>query len=311
MTEGAEGAGPAGGCDSCGAAAGTVDEDGYCGVCGRRVARPLSDHVEQVEGDDLAAVSDRGRHHATNQDRCGMWTGCAGALLVVCDGVSRSVRPEQAAALVVETVGEALASELEEEELAAERAADLLVKALAQAQRRLEETGAGLANNGATTAVAALVSGRTATVAWVGDSRAYWLGPEGMAQLTTDHSWEREAAAAGEIWEADDPRIHVIVRWMGAGAGEQGSPEVVQQEVGEGGSLLLCSDGLWNYAAATEQIAEQMMEAAGGGEGPTALEVVQRLVEFALQCGGEDNVTVALLRVRPENGEQAGEQAGE
>ncbi len=95
---------------------------------------------------------------------------------------------------------------------------------------------------------------------WVGDSRAYWLGPPGGAAqsslLTTDHSWAVEIVALGELDEAAaaaDPRAHAITRWLGADASD--APSVVELRPAEPGLLLLCSDGLWNYLPDADALA--------------------------------------------------------
>jgi PPM family protein phosphatase len=56
------------------------------------------------------------------------------------------------------------------------------------------------------------------------------------------------------------------------------------------GSLLLCSDGLWNYLPAAEDIARFCV-------GAEATAAANALVEFALQAGGQDNITVAVIPI--------------
>ena len=78
------------------------------------------------------------------------------------------------------------------------------------------------------TFVAAVVADAVITVAWCGDSRAYWLPDAGEArQLTVDHSLGTELLAAGESRaEAEaDPAFHTITRWLGADSVEH-SPGV-------------------------------------------------------------------------------------
>ena len=65
------------------------------------------------------------------------------------------------------------------------------------------------------------------------------------------------------------------------------------------GALLLSSDGLWNYAPGEREIAELF----GRMEGD-AIAICRGLVEFAKERGGEDNITVAVLRFGEENGER-------
>ncbi len=58
------------------------------------------------------------------------------------------------------------------------------------------------------------------------------------------------------------------------------------------GRLLLVSDGLWNYAPTGVDVAT----AAGTG---SLLEVARRLVDFANDRGGHDNITVVIIDVDP------------
>jgi serine/threonine protein phosphatase PrpC len=55
-----------------------------------------------------------------------------------------------------------------------------------------------------------------------------------------------------------------------------------------GATLLLCSDGLWNYAETAEDLAK--LAAA-----PDALAACRDLTAFANEAGGRDNISVAIL----------------
>jgi len=57
----------------------------------------------------------------------------------------------------------------------------------------------------------------------------------------------------------------------------------------EKSDLLLCTDGLWNYANDTTQIDALVKEDAD------AITVARRLVEFAIHSGGHDNISVVVL----------------
>ena len=59
------------------------------------------------------------------------------------------------------------------------------------------------------------------------------------------------------------------------------------------GWVVLCTDGLWNYV----EEAERLAAAAGDLTGMRPGVVARRLVRFALDAGGQDNVTVAVLAV--------------
>jgi serine/threonine protein phosphatase PrpC len=138
------------------------------------------------------------------------------------------------------------------------------------------------------------------TVAWCGDSRAYWLPDSGGGmQLTTDHSLGTEMIRAGSSQrDAEaDPTSHTITRWLGADSVDP-TPEVVSHVLDAPGWVLVCSDGLWNYAS-TPQALTALIDAfvAAGHTTPVAL--AGALVDWANAQGGHDNITAALARIDP------------
>ena len=117
-------------------------------------------------------------------------------------------------------------------------------------------------------------------------------------QLTSDHSWLAEVVASGEMnaIEAEkSPQAHAITRWLGADAALPIDLSVLTFRFPRSGTLLLCSDGLWNYA----QISEEIAALVAGAEAVncSALSVSRSLVEFALSKGGHDNITAIVFRV--------------
>jgi serine/threonine protein phosphatase PrpC len=149
----------------------------------------------------------------------------------------------------------------------------------------------------ACTIVAAAWDGRAVTVGWAGDSRAYWIGETESVRLTVDHSWAQQQVDAQlldrETAEAD-PRAHTITSWLGADAPSRG--QVVEHHPTGRGLLVVCSDGLWNYAGEIDELSALVRSA------PTArpAEVAGHLVRVALARGGRDNVTVGVIAVDPD-----------
>jgi serine/threonine protein phosphatase PrpC len=286
---------PAASCPSCGAPPDEIAEDGYCDRCGHLARRPASDHVELVLSPDFVGVSDRGLKHQRNEDRFGMRQAGVGYVLVVCDGVSSSTQSELASSAVAEHVSQALESVLLRHS-ASSPERNMRV-AIQEAQDALAAaTAAGQSDPPSTTVVAALVNGVDVTIGWAGDSRAYWIAAGGEAQqLTADHSWMNEAVAAGvvSLEEAShSPNAHGITRWLGADAGDNARADVVHFRIPGPGYLLLCTDGLWNYA---EDPAELCRLLEGAGSDPP-LDITRRLIDFANAQGGHDNITAVLLR---------------
>ncbi|WP_346655815.1 PP2C family serine/threonine-protein phosphatase [Streptomyces sp. RFCAC02] len=279
---------------------GRVDADGYCAECGR--AQPAArDHVERALG-GVAAVSDLGRRHHRNEDAftvsaTALPDGSPAVMAIVCDGVSSSTRPDDASAAAAEAAVEALSSLLPRGVPGPRAMNDALVSA-ADAVSALAGTTAPEPgrNSPACTIVGAVAAGRLLTVGWIGDSRAYWVPEEPgapAARLTEDDSWAAQMVAAGLLSEAEamsDHRAHAITAWLGADAVEI-EPHTASFEPDRPGVVIVCTDGLWNYADAADDMAR--LVPAGARTAP--LETARGLVRYALESGGHDNVTVAVI----------------
>ncbi|GAA1519015.1 hypothetical protein GCM10009677_60480 [Sphaerisporangium rubeum] len=257
-------AGHSGSCTACGSAA--VGSDGYCENCG--MLQPTGrDHAE-TEVETSAGVTDRGLRHSKNEDAMALVTAGPGTVIgVVCDGVSTSSRPEEASQAAADMAALTLAKRIAEGEDAAtatREAVAMAARAVAAAARPGEDAPA-------CTYVSAVAAGRHVTVAWVGDSRAYWLGAH-PALLTED-----DAA----------PGTHMLTAWLGADAGEV-VPHVREFTTDGPGLVLLCSDGLWNYYPEPEALAAAALD-------DTPVAAARRLVRMANDAGGQDNITVVLI----------------
>ena len=134
------------------------------------------------------------------------------------------------------------------------------------------------------------------TVGNVGDSRAYWLPdpPAQGQQLTVDDSLAQELITAGAAADSEAVQrgAHTLTRWLGADSEEEPWSESAVQTitaVGQG-HLLLCSDGLWNYLPDAADIARFC-------SGTDAAAAAHALTQFALDAGGQDNITIAIIPI--------------
>ena len=139
------------------------------------------------------------------------------------------------------------------------------------------------------TVVAGLFHESRLTLAHVGDSRAYILGPEGIRQVTRDHSWVSEQVANG-ILTPSEARVHPFRNVITQALGNGGDLEIEIQELDleKSERLLLCSDGLsgmigdkeiWDIAGRTNDFQH----------------AVESLINTAREHGGDDNITVILV----------------
>ncbi|MGY0024096.1 PP2C family serine/threonine-protein phosphatase [Streptomyces sp. cg35] len=284
--------------------AGQVDADGYCENCGHAQPRER-DHMEQELG-AVAAVSDRGLRHHRNEDAFAISSaalpdGFPAVVAVVCDGVSSATRPDDASLAASRAANEALHESLprgthpqqalHEAIVAAAEAVNSLAQEPATAREHQPHQNAP-----ACTFVGSIVTRELLVVGWVGDSRAYWVPDDRTApaaRLTEDDSWAAQMVAAGLMNEAEayaDERAHAITGWLGADAYEL-EPHTASFKPDRPGVVVVCTDGLWNYAEAAEEMAR--IVPADAARRP--LHSAQVLVGHALDGGGHDNVTVAVL----------------
>ncbi|MFI1287401.1 PP2C family serine/threonine-protein phosphatase [Streptomyces sp. NPDC020792] len=284
--------------------AGRVDSDGYCENCGHAQPRER-DHMEQESG-PIAAVSDRGLRHHRNEDafalgRTALPDGSPALAAIVCDGVSSATRPDDASLAASRAASESLLTALprgthpqqamHDAIVAAAQAVDALAGEPAPAGRHSAHQNAP-----ACTFVGAVVTSGLLVVGWVGDSRAYWVPVDRgapPARLTEDDSWAAQMVSAGLMSEAEayaDERAHAITGWLGADAYEL-EPHTASFKPDRPGVVVVCTDGLWNYA----ETAREMAEAVPLDADVRPLHSARVLVGHALDGGGHDNVTVAVL----------------
>ena len=261
---------------------------------------PSRDRAE-IALDAAAGVSDRGLRHSRNEDAMALEAQQTpyGPVLVavVCDGVSTAARPDEASLAAAQIALPRL--------LAAAQAGEDLAEASRAAVRAARESIAGLqgpaGDTAATTFVSAVATADEVTLCWLGDSRAYWLAQPASEsrQLTMDDSVAGGMIAAGLADQATamaSPHAHVLTRWLGGDASDLAddpdrAPHVERFSPPGSGVLMVCSDGLWNYLPEAADLAALAMPAALTDPHGTAVHMVQ----FAIDAGGADNITVVLI----------------
>ena len=214
------------------------------------------------------------------------------AICVVCDGMggatSGNVASSLAAEVFIREVKRSYSALMDRE-----KADQMLRSAVKQAnfavfdqsQQFEEFEGMG------TTLVAVLVRGKKATIVNVGDSRAYGIGPEGISQLSTDHSVVQMMVDRGELTpEAAKsyPGKNLITRAVGTEPAVM--CDIVHVELAKGEYVLLCSDGLSNMMDDQEILFEVV-------HGADPAQCCQRLLDIAVNRGAPDNVTSVLIKI--------------
>ncbi len=259
----------------------------------------------------VTALTHPGMRGKNNEDRYGVTAfrmetaseRSSALLAVLCDGIGGHRAGEVAAEIAVNRISAVVSEEgdttppleaLQKAILAAGR--DIYEQA--QANHHQEGMGA--------TCTCAWIINRRLYLASVGDTRAYLLRSGGIRQLTTDHTWIREAIDKGLITpdQAEGhPNTHVIRRFLGSARppevdlrlrlDDRESDEEAKANQGmtllNGDMLLLCSDGL------TDLVGDD--EIAGTLYSRPADEAAEYLVKLANSRGGHDNITLVIVQV--------------
>ena len=186
------------------------------------------------------------------------------------------------------------------------RPARLLDRALHLANRTVCERSLRIANGDltrrlpmGTTVLAALMQGNSVHLAWLGDSRAYLVGPWGISLLTADDnvSGERFVMWCEGLSRSWGPNGHALVRYVGH-FDEDMTPAPfpahhVEVVLAPGERLVLCSDGITDYVDATEPgVARHIAACCATGD---ADEMARALVNLANRRGGGDNATAIVV----------------
>lgn len=165
---------------------------------------------------------------------------------------------------------------------------EVMLGAVAEANRAIQHEAPG----SGTTLTAALVLGQQITVAHVGDSRAYFVFPDGRIEsITRDHSLVKRLEELGHITSEEAVNYpHRNVLYRALGQGEILDPDIFTLAFPQPGYLMICSDGLWGVVA-EQDIIRSIVEA------PNLQRACQNLVSAANAAGGPDNISVILAQL--------------
>lgn len=230
------------------------------------------------------SASDVGRVRSVNEDMA----LASPTLFAVADGMGGHAGGEVAARTAIDAL---------QQEFGRHPSSDGLAEAVRQANQAVWERShedADLRGMGTTLTAAALVAtpqGDRLVMANVGDSRSYRLRDGALTQLSHDHSVAEELVDRGQLSEAEaaiHPHRHILTRALGVSS--EVDPDVWEMAPREGDRYLLCSDGLTNEVTET-RIAKLLRTTSDPQE------AADKLVQMALDNGGNDNITVVVLDV--------------
>ncbi|MGC2719159.1 MAG: Stp1/IreP family PP2C-type Ser/Thr phosphatase [Candidatus Acidiferrales bacterium] len=235
---------------------------------------------------DFSIFSDAGRVRQNNEDRAAAAPEIN--LFVLCDGMGGLEAGERASQIAVETVIRQCREAAAKSAPSAEALSTAIELANEKIFRAAQESGSK--SGMGSTIVAVQFHGERAIIAHVGDSRVYRLRHNEFSQITEDHSFVAEQVRRGVISvdEASRSQLqNVLIRALGVETSVKVAS--IEELLLDGDTFLLCSDGL------TRELSDSQISVVLD-EADHANEAAARLVRLANEAGGEDNVTVVVVR---------------
>lgn len=242
----------------------------------------------------IANRSDIGKVRSVNEDSC--WSAQPGgdtALAVVADGMGGHQAGDVASQMAISVFRDLFQQNAAKESFSPDERKMLLRQAITMANEAIYEVASRNDQyyNMGTTIVAAMLDSSYAVIGHVGDSRAYRIANGGIEQLTEDHTLVNELLKSGQLSAeeaANHPRRNVLTRAVGTDASTEIDIQSIPWRAGD--ILMLCSDGL------TNMVSEELMIATIANEELSLDARADKLIQLALQAGGDDNITVVLLQ---------------
>ncbi len=252
----------------------------------------------------VGVAQSTGRLRPNNEDALLTWTFSSaggerafwGGLFIVADGMGGHIHGELASQQAVYAFARALLQSFflpwfRDWDQPPPEALPTLEAALEHANEVVRSTAMG----GGTTLTAALMWGERLIIIHVGDSRAYYLSPQGVLEvLTVDHTVVARLVERGDLTEEEASlHPHRNMLYQALGQTDPLNPDVHTRTFQPGATLLLCSDGLW------DEVPEERIAAVLKAYRSDPVQAAHRLVAEAEEAGGRDNITVVVIQRVP------------
>ncbi len=221
-----------------------------------------------------------------------------GVVLAVSDGMGGALAGEVASQMAVETVSQTFLEEDPEKTISPDGYNNSLIgklyNATLYANHLIHQQGRSDPQyNGMGATFTAVSIGKDAVdLVQVGDSRAYLVRSNRIEQLTKDQSLVQQLIDAGQI-QAEEAETHTLknVILQALGAQNEIYPVASRLMPRNNDVLLLCSDGLSNKISSSDM--QRIIS-----QHPDKLEMAAaNLVKLANENGGEDNITLILVKL--------------
>ncbi len=248
----------------------------------------MTEKTVEIKIFEHTSLSDTGLQREHNEDRYVYADTVNGSLFVLCDGMGGIKGGDVAAQISIDSIKDVCSRKWEN------NAPALLKNALEIANLNVRRHFADLPEGfkAGSTVVIVLIRGNKVYYAHIGDSRLYYKTGEKLYRLTKDDSFVQTLQDKGELTEKEarkHPRRNQITKAVGIT--EQISPSIPEKPLFplDNDFLLLCSDGL-NGMLTDDKInellnPEQKLKA-----------IAKNMTEAANDAGGDDNITVQIIR---------------
>ncbi len=233
----------------------------------------------------IYACTDRGKVREINEDS--IYTNESEQLYIVADGMGGYFGGEIASRLAVEVLSGCIQNCDEVDRT-------ILREGFALANQTIFETAKNRGQKLMGTTASLLHIESNLDSGWighVGDSRIYRMRDSFLELLTKDHSYVEELIDAGKITREEafsHPNRNIITRALGTHTLVEA--DVIQFPIQRGDLFLLCSDGLSNKLPLNDLQGILVSDASLEDKG-------NKLLEEALQRGGEDNISLVLVEI--------------
>ena len=234
----------------------------------------------------VGLVSDVGLKRTLNEDFASYLEEEKFRIYVVADGMGGHNAGEVASKMAAERIVSYV-----NEKFSLCKVENLIDEAIKKVNRDIfnySNTNEKLSGMGTTVTVCFITDGFI-QIANVGDSCCLGIRHDEIRKITKDHSLVQELVDSGNISEKEaenHPKKNIITRALGTSSTV--IVDIFQLENNEYNSYILCSDGLTN-----ELTKEKILQVVT--EEKDYIQSANKLVYFAKENGGRDNITVLLF----------------
>ncbi len=214
------------------------------------------------------------------------------SLAIIADGMGGHLAGEIASADATISIVRAILNGLTAEGVTGENAT-LIEEAISSANTEIylhSHSDEKLKGMG-TTIVLALFNESMVTIGHIGDSRAYLFSQGELKLKTSDHTLVNELFVNDKITREEvlnHPQKNVLTRALGTDT--EVKIDIKEISWGQGEIILLCSDGLSNTLTHLE------LETFISEYQDSLDQLADKLIAAALEKGGEDNISLILIK---------------